>query len=106
MRDVHTIVREYRQGLRKIFGDRLVDVRLYGSWARGQGRPGESDIDLLCILRGPINYWQVLEATSELTARLSLAHEVVLSRVFVSEEEFVGSALPFFQNVRRESVAV
>lgn len=106
MDDIQHIVRQYREGLRKIFGDRLVDVRLFGSWARGQGRPGESDIDLLCLLRGPFDYGQALEATSELTARLSLKHDVVLSRVFSTEEEFAGSSRSFFQNVRRESVAV
>ena len=106
MDSIQHIVRQYREGLRKIFGDRLVDVRLFGSWARGQGRPGESDIDLLCLLRGPLDYGQALEATSELTARLRLEHDVVLSTVFATDEEFQASGRPFFLNVRREGVAV
>jgi len=38
--------------LRDGFGDRLVSVALYGSWARGDART-DSDVDLLIVLRDP-----------------------------------------------------
>jgi hypothetical protein len=37
--------------LREQFGEDLVSVVLFGSWARGVGRP-ESDVDLLIVVRG------------------------------------------------------
>lgn len=97
------MVREYREGLERLFGDQLVGVTLYGSCARGEGRE-DSDIDILCILRSPFDYSDAIRKSSELTASLSLAHDVVLSRVFVSEEDVKTRNLPFFMNIRREGV--
>ena len=100
---VEKVVREYREGLEKLFEDQLVGVILYGSFARGEGRD-DSDIDVLCVLRGPFDYGEAIRRSSELTAILSLAYDVVLSRVFVSEADLKTRNLPFFMNVRREGV--
>ena len=100
---VEKAVREYREGLEKLFEDQLVGVILYGSFARGEGRE-DSDIDVLCVLRGPFDYGEAVRRSSELPASLSLAYDVVLSRVFVSEADLKTRNLPFFMNVRREGV--
>lgn len=97
------IVREYCEGLKEIFADQLVRVILYGSIARGQGRE-DSDIDLLCVLQRPYDYGEAIRKSSELTARVSLQYEVVLSRVFASEQDIETRNLPFFMNIRREGV--
>ena len=104
-KDIRGIVREYRERLEEIFGDQLRSVILYGSMARNEGRE-DSDIDLLCVLRGSFNYGEAIRKSSELTAGISLEHDVVLSRIFVSEEDFASRNLPFFMNVRREGVPV
>ncbi|MBI2567873.1 MAG: nucleotidyltransferase domain-containing protein [Candidatus Schekmanbacteria bacterium] len=101
--ETQQVVREYREGLESLFGDQLVGITLYGSFARGEGREG-SDIDILCVLDGPFDYGEAIRRSSELTANLSLAHDVVLSRVFVSEADFKTRNLPFLMNVRREGV--
>lgn len=44
-------VEEFRDRLRALLGERLRDLRLFGSEARGQGGP-ESDIDLLVLVDG------------------------------------------------------
>lgn len=100
---VREIVREYREGLKAIFADQLQSVILYGSRARGEGRD-DSDIDLLCVLRGSFDYGEAIRESSELTAGISLERDVVLSRIFVSEKDFSSRNLPFFENVRREGV--
>jgi predicted nucleotidyltransferase len=99
------ILEEYRKGLKAIFGEQLISVTLYGSVARGEDRE-DSDIDLLCVLRSPFDYAEAIRETSELTAELSLANDVVLSRVFVSEDDLQVRDLPFFMNIRREGIPV
>ena len=98
------ILREYRQGLKKIFRDQLIEVILYGSYARGDQHE-YSDIDVLCILREPFGYVEAIKKTSRLTAELNLKHDVLLSRAFASENDFRTRQLPFFMNVRKEGIA-
>lgn len=91
--------------LPRLLGEQLVAVYLYGSHARGDAHPG-SDIDVFIILQGEFDYFQMLEKTSELFWRLSIQNDVVISRVFVSEENFSQPNSPFLVNVRREAVPV
>jgi predicted nucleotidyltransferase len=99
------ILRAYRAGLMEALRDTLDAVILYGSYARGEGRK-ESDIDVLCVLRRPFDYGEMIARTSALTASLSLEYGVVLSRAFVTRDEYETRQLPFLMNVRREGVAV
>jgi UTP:GlnB (protein PII) uridylyltransferase len=47
--DIEAIVHEAATALRDLYGDRLRQVLLYGSYARGEADE-ESDIDLLVVL--------------------------------------------------------
>jgi len=96
---------EYREGLKAELGEQLACVILYGSQARGDVHEG-SDIDVLCVLREPFDLGEMIRLTSELTARLSLQHDVALSRTFVTHAEYENRQLPFMMNVRREGVLV
>lgn len=100
------VLTQYRRGLESTFKGQLKDVLLFGSWARGEGQPRESDIDVLCIMRQAFDYAHALDAISDLAARLSLEHDVVISTVFTTDEDFKNSPLPFFKRVREESISV
>ena len=51
------ILAEIRQYFQQLYSDRLVQLILYGSQARGDAKP-DSDIDILVVLEGPVHAGQ------------------------------------------------
>ena len=102
---VDEILAEYRSHLTEILGEDLDSVILYGSQARGNALD-TSDIDVLCIMKKPFDYGRLLDITSEVTADISLRYDVVLSRVFVTRQDYASRNTPFLMNVRREAVPI
>ncbi len=103
--DIIHIAKEYREKLSAVLGRQLLDVRLYGSQARNTAKEF-SDIDILCVLQSPFDYAEMIRQTSEITAKISLDYDVVLSRMFVSEQNFKTGKLPFIMNVQKESMTL
>jgi predicted nucleotidyltransferase len=104
-RELEGILREFRSGLERLYGQRLANVVLFGSRARGEARP-DSDIDLLVVLHGPVDPNDELHRVSPFKAALCLRHDVVISCVYISEEDFKSEKSPLLLNVRREGVPV
>jgi predicted nucleotidyltransferase len=99
------IIMELRRHFEGFYGERLVQMLLFGSQARGDAEP-ESDIDVLVVLQGPVDPGAEIARTGEVTALLALKHNVVISRVFISAEQFSEEQSPLLLNVRREGIYV
>lgn len=91
--------------LNQLYGDRLVQILLYGSQARGEAGP-DSDIDVLIVLQDPVDPSQEIKRTSHLIADLCLEHNVLISRTFASSRQVEAERSPFFLNVRREGISL
>lgn len=102
---VEQVVGEYRDRLTQILDGELESVVLYGSRARGDAEEG-SDIDVLCVMRGPFDYGTLIRRTAETAAQISLKYDVVISTAFVTSEDYRRRNTPFLMNVRREGVTV
>lgn len=102
--EIHEILGKLRLGLADIYGARLRGLYLYGSYARGDARPG-SDMDVLAILDQVESSWSEIERTSPLCAELSLDHGVTVSLLFRSEAHWRRADTPLIVNVRREGKA-
>lgn len=87
---------QYRQRLFEILGEDLESVLLYGSQARGEASAG-SDVDVLCIMKKSFDYGDLISRTSLATAEISLEHDVVISRVFVTREAYESQDSPFLR---------
>jgi predicted nucleotidyltransferase len=102
---VRAIVEEYQRALLDVLSEDLDFVMLYGSRARGDDVEG-SDIDVLCVMKHPFDYGELIRRTSEITGEISLKYGVVLSRVFVSREDYRAKRSPFLVNVHKDQIAI
>ena len=102
--EIASLMREFKEGLARIYGLRLRQVYLYGSYARQEQVEG-SDVDVLIVLDRIERYFAELERTGELASEISLRYGVSVSRVFVPEREWETQDGAFLANVREEAVA-
>ncbi|MDQ3011457.1 MAG: nucleotidyltransferase domain-containing protein [Acidobacteriota bacterium] len=100
-----TILTELRRYLASLYGERLVEVMLFGSQARGDAVEG-ADIDGLVVLKGKVRQFEEVARTSEFNSALCLKYDVLTSRIFVSEDDYPQSQLPMLENARRDGVRI
>ena len=86
------------------YGDRLRAVVLYGSYARGDARPG-SDVDVMVVLDRLGDYWAEAHRLWDLAYAASAGAgrwDVLLSAALADDDEYRAERLPLYGNVRRE----
>lgn len=102
--EVDALLAELREALEGIYGDRLHKLYLFGSYARGDARPG-SDVDVLVVLDRVDSYGDEIKRTSRARADIALEHDVSISLVYVSISDWEKSKEPLLFRVRREGKA-
>lgn len=99
------ILAELRRYLETLYRERLAQIILYGSQARGDAQP-DSDIDVLIVLGEPVDFVTEIERTSHFVSALCLKYNVLVSCAFVGSDRFRQEEGGFFRNVRREGIVV
>lgn len=91
--------------LRDLYGDRLCRVLLMGSWARDEASV-DSDVDLLVVLDEVPARATEMDRMDAVLWRHSLANEVVVTELPVSQRDFDESDEPMLIRARAEGVPV
>lgn len=102
---ISRILVEFKHQLLEIYGDRLYNMTLYGSNARGDAEPG-SDIDILVVLSGEVKPIKEIARTEYVVSEVSLKYNVVITCVFVSEERYKRSRIPLLMNIHKEGITI
>jgi predicted nucleotidyltransferase len=102
---VEETIAEFKEKIKKLYGPRLKQVILYGSWARGEATP-DSDIDLLVILAGNITPGHEIDRMIDIVTELNLKYQVLISIYPISEANYTLSQSPLLINVRREGIPI
>ena len=92
--------------LRERYPDRISEIILFGSKARGDSGP-ESDIDILVV--ASTEHWRFRHAISDLASDVSLEYGVLIApRVIAQErwERMRQASYSFYRNVAREGVSL
>ncbi|MDX2255204.1 MAG: nucleotidyltransferase domain-containing protein [Pseudanabaenaceae cyanobacterium bins.39] len=107
------ILQSLKQELKQLYGDRLVNLTLFGSQSRGDHEP-DSDIDVLVVLRSqnvstaesPINVGEEIKRTGKIVADLSLNHDVVITCLFMDELQYQTRNNALLRNIRKDGVLI
>ncbi len=103
---IPALLDDLRHRLSQHYGDRLVQLVLFGSQARGEAAM-DSDVDVLVVLRGDVPHPGLeIDAMMDIIYDLTLRYECALSVLPVSEEDFRTRQSPLLMNVRREGICL
>lgn len=97
------LLAEIRPCLAQAYGPRLDSVVLYGSEARGEGRP-DSDIDILVLLTGPVQLWRDLRTATRALLPLSLRLDRPISAKPVNVGDYESGSAPLYRRAQAEGL--
>ena len=103
--DPVAVARAVAVDLRELYGERLKDVILFGSQARGDADP-ESDIDLMVVLDRVESRWEEIRRMSDILGRHSLENDTVVMGLGAAESDWRSSEEPVIVNARRDGFSV
>ena len=103
-----TLLQQYTEQLKMIYGGHLKAVILYGSYARGDFH-ADSDIDIMILL--DIDDMEIKDYRHQLSGLIydfNMNNDVDIKPIAKSQEHFnkwIG-AYPFYRNVDKEGVSL
>lgn len=100
---IRNLMKELKEGLIQIYGDKMKAVYLYGSYARGDYRQG-SDVDVMVLLKDYRDYWKEYMRSSDYVSDISLKYDVTVSYILIKEFQWNASDKPVLRNIRKDGV--
>lgn len=103
MLKIKKILIEFKEKLIELYGDKLKDVILYGSYARSE-ETEDSDIDLAIVIKGDIRPFEEIDRMTNIAGDIDLKYNVLLSLHPISEKDYINRKTPLLMNIREEGV--
>jgi len=106
--NIPDIISEFSAELRKILGENLSKIILYGSYARGDYHKS-SDVDVMILVTLSAAEIKKIENTIfDYAFELELEYGIDISPIIKNEEHYKYwvDTLPFYRNIEHEGVVV
>lgn len=101
---IDNISRQIAQTYRSVYGDNVIAIYLYGSYAR-EDPDNESDIDITAIVKGNrLDLQNQLKRIWDISADIGLENDVVVSPTVIPFDEYerYKQILPYYINIWKE----
>lgn len=103
---INIILNEFTQEIKKLLGNRLKKIILYGSYARGDYNKN-SDIDIMILT--DLNFEEIEEyrdKISDIAYDIELENDIIISPIIKNIDKFNAriNIVPFYSNIQREGV--
>ncbi|MBW1971790.1 MAG: nucleotidyltransferase domain-containing protein [Deltaproteobacteria bacterium] len=102
---IDNILKELKNKLKKLYGEKLAGIILYGSYAKGKANH-DSDIDIAIILHGKVYPGIEIDRINDLIYELNLKYNTLISIYPVSENSFNKIKSPLILNIHKEGINV
>lgn len=106
--ELNTILKKMTEIYYYVYGDDVVRIILYGSYARGDYQ-NDSDIDIVAIVRGDrVDLQNRLKKIWDISSDLELEYGTIVSPTVIpfSEFEQYKDDLPYYKNIQNEGVNI
>ena len=108
MESIHDILVLLEQNVKKIMGESLSRLLVYGSYARGDYTEN-SDVDIMVLTSLPEDKIEPVEdSLYDVAYDILMEYGIQISVIVKNEEHFKYwlGALPFYDNVEREGIEI
>lgn len=106
--ELNTILQQMSKVYRAVYGESIVRILLYGSYARGDNQK-DSDIDIVAIVRGErAELQERLKKIWDISSDLELEYGTIVSPTVIPFAEFekYKDDLPYYRNIENEGVDI
>lgn len=101
---LNRIAKEIVDCYRVVYGEDIVEIVLYGSYARGNYTE-DSDIDIVALVHGSRESLQAkLKQVWDASAEIGMEHDVIVSPTVIPYDDFMKykQSLPYYRNIAEE----
>lgn len=98
---LQSIVKLMVECYREVYGNAIVDIILYGSYARGDYTEN-SDIDIAAVVHGErIELQEKLKSVWDISAEIGLENDIIVSPTVIPYDEYTKyrKTLPYYRNI-------
>jgi predicted nucleotidyltransferase len=99
------ILKQLKQSLQNLYGKKLVDIILFGSYAKKMADQN-SDVDILIILDDEFDLDIEIARTSYIIANLCLEYDLLISRLFMSQAYYTTHQSALLRNIHQEGIQI
>ncbi len=106
--ELNMILQQMSKIYRAVYGESIVRIVLYGSYARGDNQK-DSDIDIVAIVRGErADLQERLKKIWDSSSDLELKYGTIVSPTVIPYAEFekYKNDLPYYRNIENEGVDI